>query len=41
MKTIKVTPRLAELIKESETSQNKLKQLPRPIDISKLEGWTE
>jgi hypothetical protein len=37
----KITPRLIELIKQSETKQNKPKQLPKPIDISKLEGWTE
>ncbi|MDF5717718.1 MAG: hypothetical protein PUP93_28590 [Rhizonema sp. NSF051] len=41
MKTTKITPRLTELIRQSETSQNKPKQLPKPIDLSKLEGWTE
>lgn len=41
MKAIKLTPRLTELIRLSETSQNKPKQLPKPIDISQLEGWTQ
>ena len=41
MKKPIITPRLNELIRESEASQNKPKQLPKPIDISKLEGWTE
>ena len=41
MKTTKLTPRLNEIIKQSETTRNKPKQLPKPIDISKLEGWTE
>lgn len=40
-KQTNLTPRLTELIRQSETSQNKPKQLPRPIDLSKLEGFTE
>ena len=41
MKKQTPTTHLNELIRQSETSQNKPKQLPKPIDISKLEGWTQ
>ena len=41
MKDKQLTPRLKEVIKQSENVQNPLKQLPKPIDISRLEGWTQ